>query len=282
MLSSLQFAVLSLLLAVSFLELARGAIPVQGGDFYLPGRGPSGAVKEAKRTGHNLSSRAPGDDPQSSLTLNETQVQQALTNSGLNASDPALTASLTSENNFINFCMTQDVALTNGAQNANGSCNPTPMGRLLARDKMPSSKFKYPKNGSLLIANTTFTVQLTVRNFETGLYSNAETNFFSAPQTTNADGFLRGHSHIVIEKVASYTSEEPLDPSVFTFFKAMNAEADNNVLSVTVTNGLQPGVYRLASISTAINHQPVLIGVAQHGHVDDMVYFRVASGVVLQ
>ncbi|KAG8846141.1 hypothetical protein FRB91_001119 [Serendipita sp. 411] len=227
---------------------------------------------------HRYLPRQATDDPQTNLTLEDSQVQSHLASSGLNASDPNITPSLTSPNNFINFCLTQDVALTNGMQNANGSCNPTPMGRVLARDKIPSSKFKFPKNGSIVSANTTFTVQLVIRNLESGHYSNAETNFMAAPQTVNADGLLIGHSHIVIESLpGGYLSEDPMEPASFTFFKALNPVAQNGVLSVAVTNGLPPGIYRIASITTAINHQPALVGVAQHGHADDMVYFKVSS-----
>lgn len=83
---------------------------------------------------------------------------------------------------------------------------------------------------------------------QTGHYSNAETNYFAAPQTTNDDGVLIGHSHIVIEAVPNYLSESPLDPVHFTFFKAMNAAAVDGVLSVEVTNGIGPGIYRLSSV----------------------------------
>jgi hypothetical protein len=35
---------------------------------------------------------------------------------------------------------------------------------------------------------------------------------------------------------------------------------------------------QLASINAAANHQPVLMPIAQHGSVDDMVYFTCSSG----
>lgn len=123
------------------------------------------------------------------------------------------------------------------------------MGRIVAKDKLPSAKFKYPKNGSLLAANTTFTVEIAVNNFDTGYFSNSETNFLAAPQTVNSNGIVQGHSHITIEAVPSYMSEDPLDPTRFTFFKAINTAASNGILSVAVTNGLPAGVYRISSVS---------------------------------
>jgi hypothetical protein len=122
------------------------------------------------------------------------------------------------------------------------------MGRIVAKNKIPSSKFIYPKNGSLLSANTTFTVQLAINNLDSGHYSNADTNYFAAPQTTNDNGILIGHAHIVIEVVPSYMSEAPPDPTQFAFFKALNAAAVDGVLSVNVTGGIGPGIYRLSSV----------------------------------
>lgn len=122
------------------------------------------------------------------------------------------------------------------------------MGRIVSKDKMPSSKFVFPKNGSLLAANTTFTVQLAVQNLDTGYFSNSDTNFLAAPQTVNDQGVLVGHSHVVIQAIASYMSEDPLDPQQFVFFKAMNAAATNGILSVTVTGGIPAGIYRISSV----------------------------------
>ncbi|TFY79009.1 hypothetical protein EWM64_g5000, partial [Hericium alpestre] len=37
------------------------------------------------------------------------------------------------------------------------------------------------------------------------------------------------------------------------------------------------GTYRLSSINSAANHQPVLVAVAQHGSMDDQIYFTVTA-----
>jgi hypothetical protein len=64
-----------------------------------------------------------------------------------------------------------------------------------------------------------------------------------------------------------------LDPQKFAFFKGVNTPADKDgTVSVQVTNGLPAGVYRLASMNTAENHQPAVVAVAQHGSLDDIVY----------
>ena len=72
----------------------------------------------------------------------------------------------------------------------------------------------------------------------------------------------------------------PTDPTRFAFFKGVNGAAQNGIVTADVTNGLPAGVYRLASINAAANHQPVVVAVAQHGSLDDMVYFTVSDNAV--
>lgn len=43
------------------------------------------------------------------------------------------------------------------------------------------------------------------------------------------------------------------------------------------TDGLPAGTYRLATINTASNGQPVLCPISQHGSCDDMIYFTMAN-----
>lgn len=56
------------------------------------------------------------------------------------------------------------------------------------------------------------------------------------------------------------------------FCRGLNAAAVNNELSASVSKGLPAGAYRVFSINTAANHQPVIGPVAQHGSFDDAVY----------
>ncbi|KDQ15005.1 hypothetical protein BOTBODRAFT_174202 [Botryobasidium botryosum FD-172 SS1] len=219
-------------------------------------------------------------DPQSSLKLDPSQVQTGLEQDGNSAvpPDPNQVASLTSSNNFINFCLTQTgVPLTNGTQIKGGSCNPTIMGRVLSTANLPSAKFQYPANLDTIPANVNFTVQIAINNLETGFFTNATSNFFAAPAQVNDQGTLIGHSHVVIEKMDSLTSTTVPDPLVFAFFKGLNDPAVNGILSTVVTGGLPAGVYRASTINTAANHQPPLASIAQHGSLDDQVYFTVSD-----
>lgn len=69
----------------------------------------------------------------------------------------------------------------------------------------------------------------------------------------------------MIEKIASLDTTAVADTTKFAFFKGLNDPAKNGVLSTEVTGGLPAGVYKMSSINSAANHQPALVGVAQHG-----------------
>jgi hypothetical protein len=182
-------------------------------------------------------------------------------------------ASLTSNNNFINFCLTVNKPITNGQQIKGGSCNPAPMGVIASSSNMPSSKFVSPANLDTVKANTNFTITMALKNLEAGNFVNAEQNYYSAPQQVNANGDIIGHSHFVIQPIDSLTSTKVLDPATFAFFKGIDTAANaDGTVSVPVPSGLPKGVYKLSSINTAANHQPCLVAVAQHGSLDDQVY----------
>lgn len=187
-------------------------------------------------------------------------------------------ASLTSKNNFINFCLTVgNKPITNGQQVKTGSCNPAPMGVIAATTNMPSSKFVFPPNGATIPANQEFTIQMAISNLEAGNFVNAESNYYSAPQQVDSTGNIIGHSHVVVEALKALDQTTTTDPNTFAFFKGINGAAVNGVITADVTDGLPAGVYRMASINAAANHQPVLVAVAQHGSLDDMVYFTVSD-----
>jgi hypothetical protein len=197
------------------------------------------------------------DDAQSSLTLDPGVISPGLAQDGQgNNPDPAQVRSLTSRNNFINFCLTQDVALTNGQQVIEGSCNPTPMGRIISLDVAPSSKFVFPKNTeSSIQPNQAFTIQMKVSNMALGNVVNAQSNYYAAPQQVNGQGEVIGHTHVVIEPMPSFDTTDPLSPLDFAFFKGVNGAANaDGIVTVAVDKGVAAGFYRLCSINTAANH----------------------------
>jgi hypothetical protein len=219
------------------------------------------------------------DDPQTSLTLAPQVIATGFENNGQDVPTAGQIASLTSPNNFINFCLTvPNLPITNGKQIKTGSCNPAPMGVIPSTDNMPSCKFIFPQNGDTsLAANTAFTIKMAIQNLQSGAFVNAQENYLAAPQQVNAGGDIIGHSHFVVQALVALNQITPPDSNDFTFFKGVDTAAVNGVLSVEVTAGLPAGFYKLSSINTAANHQPVLVPIAQHGSLDDVVYFTVGG-----
>ncbi|KAH7883934.1 hypothetical protein F5I97DRAFT_1814214 [Phlebopus sp. FC_14] len=214
---------------------------------------------------------------QTSLTLLSSLVASNFAQNGqnTNTSEPGQVPSLTSSDNFINYCATlPNLPITNGQQIKTGSCNPAPMGAIPSTSNMPSAKFVSPANLDVIPANTTFQITLAVRGMQTGYFVNPDTNYFAAPQQLDStSGQIQGHSHIVIEALDSLTQTTPNDPTKFAFFLGLNSKADaKGQLYANVTGGLPEGAYKLSTINSAMNHQPVLVAVAQHGSLDDAIY----------
>jgi len=219
-----------------------------------------------------------GGDPQTSTTLDPRVIASGFANDGQDVPEAGQVPSLTSTNNFINFCLTApNLPLTDGKQITTGSCNPAPIGLIPSVDNMPSSKFTFPTNFGTVKAGETFTIEMAIQNMQTGFFVNAQENYFSAPQQLNAQGQIQGHSHVVVELISSLESTTPSDPKKFAFFKGLNAAAVGGKLTAVVTDGLAAGVYKLSSINTAANHQPVIVPIAQHGSLDDAIYFTVTA-----
>lgn len=240
------------------------------------GKGNAGGNGGAAGKGKNGGDA--GGDLQSSLTLDQSVIATGFANNGQDVPTAGQVASLTSKNNFINFCATvKNLPITNGKQIKTGSCNPAPMGIIPSTDNMPSAKLVNPKNLDNIKENTSFNIVVAVAGFEVGNFVNAEENYFAAPQQTNKQGQIQGHSHVVVEKMDAIDQTKPTNPNTFAFFKGLNDKASGGTLTATVDKGLAAGVYRLATINTAANHQPCLVPVAQHGSLDDAIYFTVGD-----
>ncbi|KAI0090005.1 hypothetical protein BDY19DRAFT_96599 [Irpex rosettiformis] len=218
-------------------------------------------------------------DPNTSLTLDPAVIAKAFANNGQDQPTAGQVASLTSTNNFINFCKSSKFPLTTGKQVTTGFCNPAPMGEIGLQTNMPSCKFSFPKNGGEVEEGKSFTIKLTQNNLVSGHFTNAQESYYTAPQQIDAaTKNIIGHQHVVIQQMTALDQTTPLDPTKFSFFKGINAPAQNGVLTADVTDGLPAGVYRMTTIVAAANHQPCLVSVAQHGALDDTIYFTVKKG----
>ncbi|KAG6854076.1 hypothetical protein C0991_010823 [Blastosporella zonata] len=220
----------------------------------------------------NTTAAATGD-PQTSLTLDPRVIASGFAKDGQDVPTAGQVSSLTSTNNFINFCLLGNLPITNGKQITTGSCNPAPIGSIPSVSKMPSAKFTFPKNGGTVIADTEFKITMNINNLVTGNFVNAQENYFAAPQQLDSTGTIIGHSHVVVEALTAIDQTTPTDPTKFAFFKGLNDAAVGGALTADVTSGLPAGAYRLCSINSCANHQPAIVPVAQHGSLDDCIYF---------
>ena len=125
---------------------------------------------------------------------------------------------------------------------------------------MPSAKFIFPPNFENLAHNRTFTIQIAIRNLQTGYFANPDTTYLAAPQMLNDEGNVIGHSHVAIEHITGFGQTTPTDPKIFAFYKGVNTPAVNGILSVNVTGGLPAGYYRASVLTTALNHQTGVCG----------------------
>ncbi|CAK7207340.1 hypothetical protein SEUCBS139899_010150 [Sporothrix eucalyptigena] len=193
--------------------------------------------------------------------------------SGLGA-EAGEAASTTSQNNFINFCAGQ--TLTNGLQITTGSCNGIVMGQIPAKNQMISTVITFPQDGATLTAGQDFNITLQVNNLQAGAFTNADATYYAAPQQLS-NGIVVGHTHVTVQDMGnSLNPTTPPDPTQFAFFKGIN-DAGNGKggLSAQVAGGLPAGNFRLCTLTSAANHQPVIMPVAQRGSQDDCTRFTV-------
>lgn len=238
----------------------------------------SAALTSSTGTSGNDAGTGSASDAQTSLTLDPGVICQGFEQDGQANATAGQVPSATSSNNFINHCLLfPNLPLTDGKQIQTGSCNPAPIGVIPSVDNMPSSKFVSPPNFSTLKANTAFTAVLAVNNLDLGHFTNAQANYFAAPQDVNGQGTIIGHTHITIDKLNAIDDTTPTNPKNFAFFKGVNNAAVNGQVSVDLAAGLAEGFYRMCSINTNSNHAPVIVPVAQHGALDDCTYFTVTA-----
>jgi transcription initiation factor TFIID subunit 15 len=153
------------------------------------------------------------------------------------------------------------------------------MGDIPSKNNMISAIITFPEVGTDVEADTTFDITVQVSNLEAGSFTNAQETYYSAPQALQ-NGNIVGHTHVTVQDMGNNLNPtQPLDPTVFVFFKGINDAGDGNGgLSATVTGGLPAGNYRVCSMTSASNHQPVLMPVAQRGAQDDCTKFTVGAG----
>jgi transcription initiation factor TFIID subunit 15 len=138
------------------------------------------------------------------------------------------------------------------------------MGDIPSSSNMISSIITNPAPGDDLDEDTDFTVDVQVDNLAAGSFTNPDVTYYSAPQTLDDSGNVVGHTHVTIQSLGDDVNTQTApDPSQFVFFKGINDAGDGNGgLSADVTGGLPAGAYRVCTMTSSSNHQPVLMPVS--------------------
>jgi hypothetical protein len=153
------------------------------------------------------------------------------------------------------------------------------MGDIPAKTAMVSSVITFPTTGGKSIdSDTTFNISVQMSNLVAGSFTNADATYYAAPQFLQG-GQIVGHTHVTVQDLGnSLNPTQALDPTQFAFFKGINDAGDGKgLLQAVVTGGLPAGNYRVCTMASASNHQPVLMPVAQRGTADDCTKFVVSG-----
>jgi len=153
------------------------------------------------------------------------------------------------------------------------------MGDIPAKTSMVSSVITFPEtNGQAIQSDTTFNISVQMANLVAGSFTNADATYYAAPQALQG-GQVVGHTHVTVQDLGkSLNPTQALDATQFAFFKGINdAGNGKGLLQAVVTGGLPAGNYRVCTMASASNHQPVIMPVAQRGTADDCTKFVVSG-----
>jgi transcription initiation factor TFIID subunit 15 len=152
------------------------------------------------------------------------------------------------------------------------------MGDIPASNKMISAVFQSPTNDQDFTPNSAITFSVKIANLQAGSFTNPDNTYYAAPQALQG-GVVVGHTHISVQDLGgSANPANAPDAETFAFFKGVNDAGDGNgLLSADLAAGLPAGTYRVCSMTSASNHQPVVMPVAQRGPQDDCVRFTVGA-----
>lgn len=136
------------------------------------------------------------------------------------------------------------------------------MGDIPASTNMISSIITNPGPGDTIAADTDFTIDVQVANLDAGSFTNPDVTYYAAPQALKG-GNVVGHTHVTVQTLgANLAPTQPPNAVTFAFFKGIN-DAGNGAgsLSAKVAGGLPAGSYRVCTMTSSSNHQPVLMPV---------------------
>ncbi|KAI8899986.1 hypothetical protein BC833DRAFT_323998 [Globomyces pollinis-pini] len=183
-------------------------------------------------------------------------------------------------NGFCEGIINGNVKPADGTQFKTGgvTCSSLPLGLIPTTNRMVSTIITQPGDGETIDASVENIIQLDNANLVTGFFSDANVEYYLAPQTFD-NGVIQGHQHVTVQKLQG---TQVLDPKVFAFFKGINdaaTDAQGRQLQAVVPPGSikENGEYRICSITGAATHQPVLSPIQNRGPQDDCIRITVTG-----
>jgi hypothetical protein len=154
-------------------------------------------------------------------------------------------------------------------------CVQTLMGSLPDENHLVSTLIVFPEDGSTFdTASADFTAKIDVENMVLGHFGDAKARYLMEPQVLSADGKIKGHIHITVQRISVNGTEADgvPNPKEFSFFKgADDPPADGRTVEIPVKNLKKPGLYRICTMASSFSHQAIMQSVFSRGSGDDCI-----------
>lgn len=160
------------------------------------------------------------------------------------------------------------------------SCSSNTRGLVMGAKNMVSTMITSPADGGTLDASVSNTITLDNANLIAGFFSDANLQYYLAPQT-QVGASTQGHQHVTVQQM---NGNAPMDAKVFAFFKGINdpfLDPNKPQLQAIMPAGTLKanGVFRICTLTGADTHQPIISPVLSRGSQDDCVRVNVINAV---
>ncbi len=151
------------------------------------------------------------------------------------------------------------------------------MGKIPAKTNMISSVIISPDSTTVLQEGQDFNITVQCERSRCWLFHQRRRYLLRRPAGSQRPGRCHWpHSRHRPGPGQLLNPSTPPDPTQFAFFKGINdAGNGKGLLSASVAGGLPAGNFRVCTLTSASNHQPVIMPVAQRGAQDDCQRFVV-------
>jgi hypothetical protein len=144
--------------------------------------------------------------------------------------------------------------------------NPVPYGEVPAAT--PQVLVLRPGSGRIIPINQEIQIRARFKNFEAGHFSDPKSEYGQGTQRLNAQGFLEGHNHACIQRIARDGS---VPAETCDSFVVLSQDGTSDILTGIGPPLTRTGRYRVCVDAAAENHYPAARAFAQRGGPVDCV-----------